>query len=267
MYVTAERLAIADRAVVETFKQTSIAWQAFPNWNTGDPGQSRVRSDVLDTPSFLPLHLEEVQFQASLAQLGAPTPDSLLAEVMARATKLAAQVDARAFTSIIAAAAAAAAAAGNADTEVVLSTPPDIMDALIDARASVEDAGYRAPSCLITNTAGIKALNRLDDGRPAYDAIVKAANINSVHRTSLLPGKSPNPLMLLIGRRNRMAHGAAAEASPGEEPVDLAVSVVPSLEILGEAGSDVGGIELGLRIRFATRVTDPEGVVRLTGSA
>lgn len=260
MYVTAERLAIADRAVIETFEQTSIAWQAFPNWNTGDPAQSRVRNDVLNEPDFLPLHLEEVPFQATLAQLGAPTPDSLLAEVMAHATTLAKQVDEQAFT------VAAPAPDPEEAPPPIAGTVNALIDALIEARADVEDAGYRAPSCLLTNTTGLKALNRLDDGSPSYDAVLKAANINSLHRTSVLPGGDADAtaVFVLIGRRQRMAHGAAADASPGEEPVDLAVSVAPSLEVLGEAGVGVDGIEMGLRIRFAARVTDPTGVKRVT---
>ena len=46
----------------------------------------------------------------------------------------------------------------------------------------------------------------------------------------------------------------AAEASPGEEPVDLAVSVLPSLEVVGETAD--GNIELSVRIRYATRIKD-----------
>ena len=38
----------------------------------------------------------------------------------------------------------------------------------------------------------------------------------------------------MLGRRQLIAHGAAPDASPGEEPVDLAVSVLPSLEVIGE---------------------------------
>ena len=65
--------------------------------------------------------------------------------------------------------------------------------------------------------------------------------------------------MLLLGRRRRIAHGGAAAASPGEEPVDLAISVPPSLEVIGE--TKAGYIELAVRIRFAPRITDKNGVV------
>ena len=43
MYLSAERLALANQTVQETFEQTSVAWQAIPHWDTGDPGQAKVR--------------------------------------------------------------------------------------------------------------------------------------------------------------------------------------------------------------------------------
>ena len=39
--------------------------------------------------------------------------------------------------------------------------------------------------------------------------------------------------MILLGRRQRIAQAAPC-GGPGEEPVDLAVSVPPSLEVIGE---------------------------------
>ena len=45
MYLSAERLALANQTVWETFQRTSVACQAIPYWETGDPGQSSVRSD------------------------------------------------------------------------------------------------------------------------------------------------------------------------------------------------------------------------------
>ena len=67
--------------------------------------------------------------------------------------------------------------------------------------------------------------------------------------------------LVLIGRRRRIPQGAAAEASPGEEPVDLAVSLLPSLEVDGETST--GNIQLSARIRYATRITDATGLVAL----
>jgi hypothetical protein len=41
--------------------------------------------------------------------------------------------------------------------------------------------------------------------------------------------------------------------------MDLAVSVPPSLEVVGETND--GNVELAVRIRFAPRLTDPNGIV------
>jgi hypothetical protein len=65
--------------------------------------------------------------------------------------------------------------------------------------------------------------------------------------------------MIMLGRQQAIAQGAAATASPGEEPVDLAISVPPSLEVVGENAN--GLIELAVRMSFATRVKDARGVV------
>ncbi len=137
----------------------------------------------------------------------------------------------------------------------------ELLDSLIDARAKVENAGYRAPSCLVTNTTGLKKLSALVSGYAVTDTLLTAANINSLHRSSeFVEVKNQAWVRLLVlGRRQLIAHCGAADASPGEEPVDLAVSVLPSVEVVGEA--DDGRIGLAVRIRFATRVKDPEGLV------
>lgn len=264
MYVSAERLAIADREVMETFGQTSITWQAIPHWDTGDPGQVRVRNDVVNAAGVLNLGMDQKKFKATLAQLGAPTPDSLLAEVMARTADLATEVDDTVLNAM-------RTATGVKKLPLTPATPPklqpeEIMDALIDARALVETAGYRAPSCLITNTEGLKRLLAFSGGYPVIDSILSAVNINSVHRASQLDkppggGLPQMVVMLLIGRRQRMAHGTAADASPGEEPVDLALSDVPTLELVGE--DSTGKIDMAVRIRYVTRVKDAKGVVLL----
>ena len=93
MYLNAERLALANQTVMETFEQCSIVWQAIPHWDTGDPGQIRVADGKYGTPGFLNLTFKEEQFQLTLAQANAPTPDSLLTEVMAVAKTVAKKVD------------------------------------------------------------------------------------------------------------------------------------------------------------------------------
>jgi hypothetical protein len=264
MYLSAEPLAVANKAVQETFEETSVAWQAIPHWDTGDPGQTKVRSDVTKPPGHGPfggdslyLRRKAVRFYVTLAQACAPTPDALLAAVMKRTVELAAEVDEAVLEDL------------REEAKPVSADPKKvkiagILDALIDARAKVEDKGYRAPACLLTNTAGIKALSQLVGGYSVAQSVLDAANINSLHRAKQLDYDDKNKQddyirMIVLGRRQRIAHGCAAAASPGEEPVDLAVSVPPSMEVVGETAN--GYIELAVRIRFAARIKDENGVV------
>lgn len=264
MYLSSERIAIADKAVKDTFEQSSIAWQAIPHWDTGDPGQFRVRSDNACAPpppdadtladpilpgDSLPLDPVSIRFAVTVAQAIAPTPDAILAAVIARAVQLAGEVDNAVIAKLL--------GDGQGDIEAPWDIPT-LLNALIDARARLEKSGYRSPSCLLTDTAGLKALNTLQDGLPAYQPVLDAANINSLYRFDEFDSDMTGR-MLLLGRRQRIAHGGAASVSAGEEPVDLAVSVPPSLELVGE--TDKGYIELAVRIRFATRISDRCGVV------
>jgi hypothetical protein len=256
MYLSAERLALANQAVRETFEQTSVAWQAIPHWETGDPGQTYVRADDINIPAALPIPIvpTNVPFTVTLAQAIAPTPDSLLAQVIEKTVDLAAAVDALVLPQV----------RGKAK-EVELSgvTPPDpIVEALIETRATVEDAGYRAPCCVLTNTEGLKKFSQLVSGYSILETLLTAANANSLHRASQLDEKNgkgkPMVVAVLLGRRQRMAHGSAGDASPGEEPVDLAVSILPSLEVIGETSTN--DISLAVRIAFALRITDVKGI-------
>jgi len=279
MYLSAQQLVVANQAVVETFETTSIAWQVLPHWNVGDPGQSRVRDDVVNNPGFLNLELLQIPFQLTLAQTSAPSTDSLVAESTKYATDLAGQFDLYVLYWLGVYAWVTNKIDFNSTTQEVL------LQNLIDARAIIEDAGYRSPSCLITNTQGLKDLSSLkSSGYPIVEALLEAANVYSLHRTSLYefivdavddhgaptvgpdgnPVPKPRAVMVMLGRRQLIAHGAAMNASPGEEPVDLAVSVLPSLEVVGEGpGSQ---IELSARIRFALRVKDPKALVLLWGT-
>ena len=263
MYLNAERIAVANQAVQDTFEQSSIAWQAIPHWDTGDPGQFRVRSDyayaTVPTPATdvappltgdsLELEAQSVRFAITVAQATAPTHDALLAAVIARTVQLAGSVDSEVIGELL------SNATGSVTTTWAIQ---DLLNALIDARAKLETAGYRSPSCLLTDTTGLKSLNDLQSGLSDYQPLLDAANINSVYRFDEF-GPPNQGRMLLLGRRQRIAHGGAAAASPGEEPVDLAVSVPPSLEVVGETND--GNIEMAVRIRFAPRVTDINGFV------
>ena len=253
MYLSAERFALANQAVTETFAQCSVVWQAIPYWDTGDPGQIRVADGKYNSPNFITMTPKDEKFTVSLAQANGPTPDALLTEVMAVTKVLAQKVDDAVLPDLYTKAAASLPTT-NGDQ--------DLQDQLITARAKVEDAGYRAPSCLITNTVGLTKLSQMPSGTSILQGLLTAANVNALHRTSKLDGTDTNTRLLFIGRRRRIPQGAAPEASPGEEPVDLAVSLLPSLEIDGETGS-AGKIQLTVRIRYALRITDANGLVNI----
>ena len=265
MYLSAERMAVANGAIQETFEQSSVAWQAIPHWDTGDPGQSKVRSDVIyPQPGAKPgaplsgsplggpaldITVETVPFYVTLAQASAPTPDALLAALMSRTAELAGKFDDKVIGDLC----------GIAKPKEIAPTGiAAILGALIDARSSVENAGYRAPSCLFTSTGAVKAISPWWSGNARHRVAVRRGTHQfAAARPDSLTRQSRSCSML--GRRQRIAHGGAAEASPGEEPVDIAVSVPPSLEVVGETVD--GNIELAVRIRFAPRIKDVRGVV------
>jgi hypothetical protein len=255
MYLSAERLALANQAVRETFEQCSIVWQAIPHWDTGDPGQIWVADGILSPPGFTQLQSKSSKIDVSLAQANAPTPDALLTAVIAGAKDLAQQVDDDVLPTVY----------GKAPLTSITKatiTPKDLQDPLLDAREAVENAGYRAPSCLITNMKGLKKLNEFVSGYVnILQQLMLVANVNALHRAKNVDPPDPKTRLIFIGRRRRIGQGAAPEASPGEEPVDLAVSLMPSLEVAGETST--GAIELYARIRYATRVTDATGLAAI----
>jgi hypothetical protein len=292
MTLSAERIALANCTIARTFEQASIAWQSIPHWETGDPGQTMVRSDAVVTlatvgavapppvpplptnplggPPLSPLAVHTVPFLVSLAQATADTPDSLLAAAIPRGVELAASFDAAVLTALTAPAAAAPAAGGatNSAWYPVLAAPAPfaapatnagatILTALILGRRLLEDSGFRAPSCLVASTAHFTDLSQWVGSNVATEGLLVGANANSLYRSSALDGATDH--MLMIGRRQQIAHGRAATATPGEEPVDLAVSVPPSLEVVGENAA--GQIQLAVRIRYALRFKDERGVV------
>ncbi|MGO9156955.1 hypothetical protein [Mycobacterium sp.] len=269
MYLSAERLALANKTVAETFAQCCVAWQAIPHWDTHDPSKTQVPRDNVGPPLdvFLPLTPPlAVPFQVTLAEAIAPTPDELLANVIADTVQLASTVDDAVFTALRTVVApplktAQIVAGGGGSVG-----PQEILNALIDARVSVESGGYRAPSCLITNTAGLKQLTNLTtNGFPATDVLLRPAHINSLQRAGALePQPPPNKksvMAYLLGRRQRIAPAGAMDASPGEEALDLAVSIPPSLEVVGDTSTNT--IQLSVRIGYALRIKDVNGYVAI----
>lgn len=250
MYLSAERLALANQTVKETFEQTSVAWQSIPHWDTGDPSQTQVPNDNLTAPAFLSLTPPAAQpFTITLAEAIAPTPDLLLANVIANTVKLAATVDDAVFPALRTGAPLAQIAKPGKTAE--------ILNGLIDARALVEKGGYRAPSCLITDTDGLKELSTLISGYPGTNVLLPPANISSLQRVETLESPKAKAVGYLLGRRQRIGPSGAADASPGEEALDLAVSVPPSLEVIGEGPANT--IQLTVRLSYVLRIKDPSG--------
>ncbi|GAB1815323.1 hypothetical protein [Mycobacterium sp. MUNTM1] len=263
MYLSAERLAHANQAVKEAFGWCSVAWQAIPHWDTGDPGQLNVANGLLGgSAGFLPLGPPPPPpppptVQLTVAETIAPTPDALLTGVMAATKTLANSFDTDVLKQCY------GAAPGTNTITFGSTNVQDLQNSLIAARVLVENAGYRAPSCLVTNTVGYQKLNQLVSGYyNIAEQILAAANINSLYRFEPLDGTNQAKVrMVLIGRRRRIAQGAAPDASPGEEPVDVAFSALPSLEVDGETST--GTIQFSPRIRYAARITDATGLVAL----
>jgi hypothetical protein len=242
--------------VKDTFEQCCVAWQTIPHWDTGDPSLTRVPNDNVAAPGFLDLNLQKADFTVTLAEAVAPTPDEVLESVMANTVQLAATVDADVFPSLLPFMTAA--------TTVHIPagpTPALLLTGLIQARVDVENGGYRAPLCLVTDTQGLTTLSTalLAVGLPpGPDSLLAPANINSLERVNTLAAAA-DVRGWVLGRRQRIAPGGAADASSGEEAVDLCVSVPPSLEVVGDTPADQ--IQLRARIRYATRVKDSTGLV------
>jgi hypothetical protein len=257
MYLSAELIALANQQVQETFAQASVAWQAIPHWDTGDPGQTKIRQDLMwatTAPPWVGASLtvkeESKSFNVSLAQATVAAPDALLAVVISKTVELATAVDAFVIPKLYTA----------GKMQNIGPKTEDILAQLIIARVSLENIGYRAPGCLLVSTAALTALNTLDGGYSVLEPLLTAANVNSLFRVDALdPAIPPTKLYaLMLGRRQLIPHGGAASASAGEEPVDIAFSVLPSVEVVGEAAS--GNIELAVRTRYAVRVKDARGV-------
>lgn len=256
MYLSAERLAIANQVTRETFEQCSIVWQAIPHWDVGDPSQTTVRKDnVTGPPAYLTLELLAEPFDVTLAETIAPAHDAVLAKVIATTAILARKFDEKVIPTLH--------SATIPTVNVVTATPSDLLWALIQARTKVELGGYRAPSAIVTNTLGLAALSQLVSGYSVKDSLLGPANVNSLYRIDTLEPAVPTPptpvLGWMVGRRQRIPQGGASEVSPGEEPVDIAVNVAPSLEVVGDIAADT--IQLMVRVSFATRVKDESGLV------
>jgi hypothetical protein len=258
MYLNAQTLALANQAVIEAFENCSVTWRVIPRWDTGDPAQTQVPADDVTaaSPGLLAIDGWRIPFDVTLATAIAPTPTALLNLVTAKTVELAAAVDKTVVLAL---------RAKSTPVNFDETTPPDtILASLLSARAQVEQNGFRAPSAALTTTDGLTTLSQMVSGYSVLNSLLDAANINSLHRVNELEDPLPATdiaRVLLLGRHQRIPDGGAADASPGEEPVDFAVSVAPSLEVIGESGDN--RIALAVRARGAVRVKDPGALVVL----
>ena len=258
MYLTAQHLALANQAVLETFENCSVAWQAIPHWDTGDPAQTQVREDNVSPPAAIvnikPLK-EDIDVTLALALSADPAP--LINVVNAATVTLTAAFDAAVVTALH---------MNNASKQSLpFAGANQVLPSLIKTRAVLENKGFRSPTCLIANDDAFLEMNKLTGGVSSLQAILTGANVNSLHRVDQIEAPPAGKArVLLLGRRQLIPHGGAAEASAGEEPVDLAVSVAPSLEVVGENGTNE--IRLAVRIAYALRMKDPNGVATVTAS-
>ncbi len=256
MYLTAQHVALANQAVLETFEKCSVAWQSIPQWKTGDPAQTQVRKDNVTPPAAI-LNIAPLKrnFDVTLALALSADPSPLLNVVNYHTVKLAADFDSAVLTSLH---------TDNGSKQTLpFGTADEILASMITTRALLENNGFRSPLCVIANTAAFQELNKLDSGVSSLDAILTGAAVNSLHRVDKIESEAPTKArVLLVGRRQRIPHGGASDVSPGEEPVDLAVSVAPSLEVVGESGTN--GIGLAVRLAYALRMKDPGGVATIT---
>lgn len=259
MYLSAERVALVNQTIRTTFEQTCVAWQAIPHWDTGDPGQTQVANE--GAVPFVNIQSPTVPLTLTLAELIAPTPDAVLTKITNGVVSLAAQVDDFVFPQL----------RNNATGVVNLPalTPVELVNGLITARAGVENAGFRAPTGLFTDLTTFQIFHQLTVSYvSAKEPLLDAGNTNSLHRINQLgpaPAVPPNHHIraILLGRRQRIAPGKACEASPGEEPVDLAVSIPPSFELVGETTLN-NIIKINLRIRYAVRPKTSGGLAIIT---
>lgn len=255
MYLKPEHVALANQALRVTFEQCCIAWQAIPQWDTGDPALISVSNGSVTSPNVVPVGHQEEVFALTVGQVISPTPDALLTALMTATATLAQKVDADVLPQLY---------SGAGTPKTTSETSADLQEQIILGRAALEDVGYRAPSCLITNTQGLIKLSQLASGTSILGGLLTAGNINALHRAAKIEAPDDKTRLVLIGRRRRIAPGAAAEASPGEEPVDLAVSQPPSLEVNGETST--GKIQFTVRIRYVLRITDAKGLYAIKKS-
>ena len=243
MYLSAERLALANQEIQETFEQTCVAWQAIPHWDTGDPGQTFVRNDFMTaaaTPGSVepPIGGETLAITAEVVRFYDERWPKRLRPRPMRCRSC----DNADRPSCSCCRQRCRRQARRQGSRCGIRQEQDCGRNPRRAHRRSDGRGERRVSRTVVSVlgqAGFQGTQRIDRAEflSTEYAVRRVPNINSLHRFQKLDqsgAAAKARLMLLLGRRQRIAHGGAATASAGEEPVDLAVSVPPSLEVVGE---------------------------------
>lgn len=284
----------ANRAILKVFETTSLAWRTIPHWLTGDPGRSAIRSDswfsyqdppgpgigepLAEGPYGGPaVAITDLSRRLNVthAAATAATPDQVASAASAAAVALVREFDDAVAiglaTPVVANGAAQGIAPGVFQDED--GEPKVPSTDLLDARDQVETAGYLGSRSVWAGGDFFAAFHQTIGTRLILGACAEVLQAGSLYRWS--PNVDPAVIsierdnkpvayqiattMVVIGRRQEIAPGRAFEAPAGQEPIDLAVAVAPSLELVGD--NPAGDIELAVRIRYALRFKDHRAVV------
>jgi hypothetical protein len=280
----------ANDAIRQVFETTSLAWRTIPHWVTGDPAQTFIRNDswfAFPPPgpppppppvalpiggAALPVTDRAVPFLVTHAQATASTPDQVVAAATATAVNVVAAFDSDISAALVTPGLAPnvgpphsepvnPGAGGPFEDAGGLALPPTAE--LIGAATTLQFAGYQQPRCVWAGFDYFDAFHRANGADLALPASAQVLNMSSLYWSTAYNAFVDNGvarvIVAIIGRRQYIQPGRAFEAAPGPEPIDLAVSVPPSLEIVGEDG--FGRIQLAVRVKYALRFKDHRAVV------
>ncbi len=249
----------ANAEIMRVFETTSVMWRTIPHWDTGDSMMSMVPGDAVnvadpkpDTPldpladsAMVPIARFSQRFVIDPA-VAADGTDGVLAAVGAVARLVAAEVDAALVDELRKAGTSTRAAKATEFKD-------DEFGLFSETVRSLQDAGYRGPRAVYATTAWFDKMNGAitSSGKSLRDAAQHILDIASLDHT---PASATGEKTTIILGRSGNADGSAA----GHEPVDLAVSIMPSLEYLGV---DSGKLLLAVRLACALRVKDVKALV------
>ena len=251
----------ANAEIMRVFETTSVVWRTIPHWDTSDPTMSLVPSDAVTVDPDSPEPHDPLADSAMVAitrfsqqfvidpAVAADGTDGVLAAVGAVARLVAKQLDESLVNSLREACSTARA---TKDTDF----KDDEFGLFSETVRCLQDAGYRGPRAVYATTAWFDKMNGAitHSGKSLRDAAQHILDIASLDHTPATAGGEQTTIIL---GRSGNADGSAA----GHEPVDLAVSIMPSLDYLGVQGSK---LLLAVRAACALRVKDVKALVEWT---